>query len=98
MNQRRPVVKPIAQLALKVGVGLLQRQALPVGHSGPFSNQLDRGQLDECANCGACALGVVTPHIELHTITANAPGQVQALTTVGDDDFVRRVQPGNQGA
>ena len=94
----RAFVEPVAQLALKVGVVLLQRQALPVGHARPLAHQFNGGQIDERTHGAARALCVVAPHIELHAIGADAPRQVHALATRAHDDFVGRVQPGDQGA
>ena len=98
VQQRRPLVVPVTQLPLEVGVGLLEGQALPVRHTRPFADQFDGGELHQRPDGRTGPLRIVAAHIELHAIAADPAGQVQALSAGSDDDLIGGVKPGDQGA
>ncbi|MPM90002.1 hypothetical protein SDC9_137118 [bioreactor metagenome] len=79
-------------------MGLIERQALPVGHARPLADQLDGGQIDQGAQCAARADGIVAPDVEGDAIGADASRQVQPLAAAADHHFVGRIQAGDQRA
>src|SRR5690606_25979159 len=91
-------VEPVTQLPLEFGVSLLQCQALPVRHAGPFAHEFDHGQFDQGTYGSARSLRVVAPHVETPPVLADTAREIQALASSSNDHFVGRVQTGNDRA